>query len=86
MNTRNSLARAGLQQLVAATGGALVILAALTAHAQGSAPDSKVYVGLFKDNAVAVVDAAARTVLGTILVPAGPHGLVLTPDGRKAYV
>ena len=28
----------------------------------------------------------SRKVLGTIPVPAGPHGLVLTPDGRKVYV
>ena len=46
----------------------------------------KAYVGLFKDDAVAVIDTAQSTVLGTISIPKGPHGLVMTPDGRKVYV
>jgi YVTN family beta-propeller protein len=46
----------------------------------------KAYVGLFKDDAVAVVDTAQNKVLGTIAVPKGPHGLVVTPDARKVYV
>jgi YVTN family beta-propeller protein len=46
----------------------------------------KVYVGLFKDDAVAVIDTAQNRVVGTIPVPQGPHGLVITPDGRKVYV
>jgi YVTN family beta-propeller protein len=46
----------------------------------------KVYVGLFKDNAVAVLDTGTNRVQGTIPVPPGPHGLVITPDGRKVYV
>jgi YVTN family beta-propeller protein len=46
----------------------------------------QVYVGLFKDDAVAVIDTAQNKVVGTIPVPKGPHGLVITPDGRKVYV
>ena len=46
----------------------------------------KAYVGLFKDDAVAVLDTAQNKVLSTIAVPKGPHGLVVTPDGRKVYV
>src|SRR2546425_3475419 len=46
----------------------------------------KAYVGLFKDDAVAVLDTAQNKVLATIAVPRGPHGLVVTPDGRKIYV
>jgi len=46
----------------------------------------KAYVGLFKDDAVAVLDTAQNKVLATIAVPRGPHGLVVTPDGRKVYV
>jgi YVTN family beta-propeller protein len=46
----------------------------------------KAYVGLFKDDAVAVIDTAQNKVLGTIAVPKGPHGLVVTPDSRKVYV
>src|SRR5262249_52797568 len=76
----------GARRLMAAAGSALVILGAWPAHAQSPAAAPKAYVGLFKDNAVAVIDTATPRVLGTIPVPAGPHGLVLTPDGRKAYV
>jgi YVTN family beta-propeller protein len=43
-------------------------------------------VGLFKDNAVAVLDLIANRMLRTIPIPPGPHGLVITPDGRKVYV
>src|SRR5678810_514552 len=46
----------------------------------------KAYVGLFKDDAVAVIDTAQNKVVGTIPVPKGPHGPVITPDGRKVYV
>ena len=46
----------------------------------------KAYVGLFKDDAVAVIDTAQNKVVGTVSVPKGPHGLVITPDGRKVYV
>jgi YVTN family beta-propeller protein len=46
----------------------------------------KAYVGLFKDDAVAVIDTAQNKVIATISVPKGPHGLVITPDGRKVYV
>ena len=46
----------------------------------------KAYVGLFKDDAVAVIDTAQNKVVGTIPVPKGPHGLVITPNGRKMYV
>jgi YVTN family beta-propeller protein len=58
--------------------------AAATAQAVSATP--KVYIGLFKDNAVAVLDTRTNTVVKTIPVPPGPHGLVVTPDGRKAYV
>ena len=54
--------------------------------ALSAAGTPKVYVGLFKDDAVAVVDTARNTVVRTIPVPKGPHGLVVTPDGRKVYV
>jgi YVTN family beta-propeller protein len=46
----------------------------------------KAYVGLFKENAVAVLDTTSGAVLSKIAVPAGPHGLAATPDGRKVYV
>src|SRR6202023_2922587 len=58
------------------------------ASAQRAAPSPaiKAYVGLFKDNTVAVLDTGTNHVTKTIPVPAGPHGLVITPDGRSVYV
>jgi YVTN family beta-propeller protein len=50
------------------------------------APAPRAYVGLFLDNAVAVIDTGSNQVTRTIPVPAGPHGLVITPDGAKVYV
>src|SRR5262245_3768893 len=46
----------------------------------------KAYVGLFKDQAIGVLDTTTNRVLHTIAVPPGPHGLAITPDGRKVYV
>jgi len=68
--------------VVALLGGCAVGTGSVSAA--GAAP--KAYVGLFKDDAVAVVDTAQNKVLGTIAVPKGPHGLVVTPNGRKVYV
>jgi len=45
----------------------------------------KVYVGLFGDNSLAVLDTACNHVLKTIPIPACPHGLVMTPDGKRVY-
>ena len=39
----------------------------------------------FKDNAVAVLDTSSNTVIKKIAIPTGPHGLVVTPDGRWVY-
>jgi YVTN family beta-propeller protein len=78
---RRSALRAGILSL-------LVLLPALphlsVAAAQTTAP--KAYIGLFKDNAVAVLDTHTQRVLSIIPVPPGPHGLVVTPDGRKVYL
>ena len=74
---------------IVATWVAVLLALGLTGPSQvwaQSGPSPKVYVGLFKDNAVAVVDPAAGRVVATVPVPAGPHGLVITPDGRKVYV
>jgi YVTN family beta-propeller protein len=65
----------------AALAAASVLSAPIAAHA--SAP--KAYIGLFKDNAVAVLDTASNSVMKTIPIPTGPHGLVVTPDGHWVY-
>src|SRR5207302_1538408 len=45
----------------------------------------KAYIGLFKDNTVAVFDTSTNKVTKTIPIPTGPHGLVITPDGKTVY-
>ncbi len=45
----------------------------------------KAYIGLFKDNAIAVLDTVTNQVIKTIPVPTGPHGLVITPDSRWVF-
>jgi YVTN family beta-propeller protein len=71
---------------LAAGFAALALMTALGAAGSARAAGPKVYVGLFKDDAVAVVDTAQNRVVSTIAVPKGPHGLVITPEGRKVYV
>src|SRR5262245_14028524 len=44
--------------------------------AQGKQAAPKAYVGLFGDNAVAVIDTATNRLVKTLPVPAGPEGLV----------
>jgi YVTN family beta-propeller protein len=64
----------------------LLALSTLMAQPVAAAATPKVYVGLFKDNAVAVLDTSTNRVQSIIPVPQGPHGLAITPDGRKVYV
>ena len=49
-------------------------------------PVARPIVGNFADNTVSVIETAAATVIATIPVVAGPHGMVITRDGRTAYV
>jgi YVTN family beta-propeller protein len=50
------------------------------------APDGKtVYVTTGRGGTVAVIDAAADSVVATIQVGDRPWGIGLSPDGRKAY-
>src|SRR5262249_57092684 len=69
---------AGLATLMLMTG----LGGATMAHAAGD----KAYVVLLQGDAVAVIDVTQNRVLSTIPVPKGPHGLVITPEGRKVYV
>jgi len=45
----------------------------------------KAYIGLFGDQAIAVLDTVTSQVLKKIPVTA-PDGLIITPDGKKVYV
>ena len=70
---------------------AALLIAAIAAAAQPTLTPpavtaAKAYVGVFKDDAIAVIDTTTNRVVSTISVPKGPHGLVITPDGRKVYV
>jgi YVTN family beta-propeller protein len=73
---------------VAATFGVLALMGGwmVGTRSLSAAGAPKAYVGLFKDDAVAVIDTGQNKVLRTISVPKGPHGLVVTADGRKVYV
>ncbi len=78
--------RRGLVLAGVALGATMLVAAPSFVGAQDmnmTAP--KAYVGLFKDNAVAVLDTSSNKVTKTIAIPTGPHGLVVTPDGRWVY-
>lgn len=70
----------------AAVVAVLTLMVVLGGAGTSLAAGPKAYVGLFKDDAVAVIDTTQNKVITTIPVPKGPHGLVVTPDGRKVYV
>jgi YVTN family beta-propeller protein len=67
-----------------ARGLAAALLLPLAAAAV--AAEAKAYVGNFKDNTVSVIDTGRAAVIGVIPVATGPHGMVLSPDGRTLYV
>jgi YVTN family beta-propeller protein len=67
-----------------ATSVVIALFAVSAVFAQASA-GPKAYIGLFKDNAIAVLDTAANRLITTIPIPPGPHGLVVTPDGRTVF-
>jgi YVTN family beta-propeller protein len=61
-----------------------VLLFAFAFHAAAAGP--KAYVGNFKDNSVSVIDTSTGTVVATIPLAAGPHGMAAAADGRTVYV
>jgi YVTN family beta-propeller protein len=85
---RSAFAGSLLSGLLLITAGAWAAQPAPTSPAAplSAATARKAYVGLFKDNAVTVLDTSSNRMLRTIPVPLGPHGLAMTPDGRKVYV
>jgi YVTN family beta-propeller protein len=58
---------------------------ATTADGSPEGPHPKAYVGLFGEQAVAVLDTVTSQVSRKIPVTA-PDGLIITPDGAKVYV
>ena len=63
----------------------LLVAGAVSVPAGAAAPAAKAYVGVFADNTVAVIDTGTNRVLTTIPIPPGPHGLAMSPDGRRVY-
>src|SRR6266851_8160270 len=78
VSASRALARTATIGIALGAVSALVVGASPIAVAQTAAP--KAYVGLFGDNAIAVLDTAKDQVTKTIPIPKGPHGLVITPD------
>ncbi len=75
---------AGRGLLLLAAGLALAVTG--TVGAAPAAPTApKAYVGVFNDNAIAVIDTGTNRVLTTIPIPVGPHGLAISPDGTRVY-
>src|SRR5205085_3141662 len=66
--------------------GLLLTLVALLFSWSALAAGGKAYVGNFKDNSVSVIDLGTGTVVATVPVSSGPHGMSATPDGRTVYV
>ena len=83
VHNRRWLSRLGVLLLVVL---ALALLVWVQSPTHAQAPSPKAYVGIFKDNVVAVIDTGTNKILSTIPIPAGPHGLVITADGRWVYV
>ncbi len=59
----------------------LAVFAFTTLHAQ-----TRVYVPVPASNTVSVIDASTNTVTATIPVGNNPSGVVVSPDGARAYV
>lgn len=64
----------------------LLATLALVLLSGAAAASPKLYVGNFKDNTISVIDTLSDKVVTTIPVAAGPHGIVISQDGRWVYV
>lgn len=64
----------------------LLAAAVLALTTAGAVAGPKAYIGNFKDDTVSVIDTTTGTAVATIPVAAGPHGIVLSGDGRWVYV
>jgi YVTN family beta-propeller protein len=63
----------------------LALAGALLAFAAPAAPP-KAYVGNFKDDTVSVIDTASGTVVATVPVAKGPHGIAIGSGGSPVFV
>jgi len=81
-NIRGRTGRWSFYTMLALAACFMLGAAARPAHAAGP----KAYIGNFKDNSVSVVDTAAGSVVATVPVSAGPHGMAITADGKTVYI
>ena len=77
--------RSTFARLLIAASSFIATATAPTPSMAADAPAPKAYIGLFKDDTVAVLDTSTNQVVKRISIPSGPHGLVVTPDGRYVY-
>src|SRR5438477_9147675 len=63
-----------------------VVLLVLAFGSTRAGAELRVFVTNEKSDDVTVIDAATRTVVGTIRVSKRPRGVAVSPDGRRAYV
>ncbi|MGZ5714092.1 MAG: YVTN family beta-propeller repeat protein [Caldimonas sp.] len=66
--------------------GALLALAGSLLALAATAAPPKAWVGNFKDDTVSVIDTAAGTVVATVPVAKGPHGMAVSGNGATLYV
>ena len=64
----------------------VVLLAVLVLGHTRAGAEMRVFVTNEKSDDVTVIDAATRTVVGTIRVSKRPRGVAVSPDGRRVYV
>ncbi len=63
-----------------------VLTATLATTLLGLARAETVFVTLEKDNALAVVDPAAGTLVKTVPIGQRPRGIALSPDNKQLYI
>src|SRR2546427_5047362 len=63
-----------------------VVLLVLAFGCTRAGAELRVFVTNEKSDDVTVIDAATRTVVGTIRVGKRPRGVAVSPDGRRGYV
>src|SRR2546427_2845935 len=64
----------------------VVLAASLGLGSTRAGAELRVFVTNEKSDDVTVIDAATRTVVGTIRVGKRPRGVAVSPDGRRVYV
>jgi YVTN family beta-propeller protein len=65
----------------------LAVAGSMLAMAPGAAlAGAKAYIGNFADNTVSVIDTSTGSVVTTIPVATGPHGMAISQDGGTVYV